>query len=589
MTFGRIARTLLLLSPAILLMLVVLVIIYRPAGSSSQQKSTDDTNGVQSGKLVVLLVFDQLRGDYLDRWSGAFSDNGFNRIKAEGVWFTNVRLPYSVSSTAPGHASLSTGTTPRVHGIIENQWYDRSVGRVIKGVTLDGVGRVPYNETAARERWPGLTPRRLMAPTVGDALKSQIPNGRVYSFSLKDRAAVLMGGKEPNGVYCFDSSVGEFHSSDYYRKQVPDWLDTFDRSRVVERWSGAIWDRLGPATVYDSLGPDDASGESGRSSPGRRTFPYPLASLDNREKNYFESLESSAFGNELLWEVTKAAIAGEKIGQNGTTDLLCIGMSSNDIIGHAFGPDSHEVLDVTIRSDRLVGEIIGYLDETVGRDQWSLVITADHGICPLPEAAIMDHPTARRISLGDLFGGLEEYLDKVYGQIDGLPGQWLERDASLSACYPWVYLNQKTVDQYRLKMSDVATTAANWLRERPIPLAVFTQSEIESNDFHSETEKRLAPLVRESWYAGRSGDLYVVHPPYHLIMGPLSTGTDHGSPHDYDRNIPVLAFGAGVPHSGRITDAKSSLIIPPILAHLLGINPPVEAKEPLPDTFRKSK
>lgn len=593
MTGARLARTFILLSPAILLLATVAFFILKPVAGPNPENdntpsaSSDKSNTGQAGRLVVLVIFDQLRGDYLERWKEFFGSDGFEQFKRDGVWYSNVRIPYSVTSTAPGHASLVTGAPPSVHGIIENKWFDRNRGTIVTAGTMDGVQRIPADETATRERWPGLSPKRLLAPTVADILKSRSKNSKVISLSLKDRAAALMGGQEPNGAYCFDSNAGEFHTSSHYRERIPGWVDTFDRSRIVYRWSGKTWDRFGPSKAYEALGADDVIGEGGRIYGGRRTFPYSLGVPDDRSRNYFEALEYSAFGNELLWEFAKAAITGESLGRNATMDLLCISFSSNDMIGHAFGPDSHEVLDITLRSDKLLGEMTEFLDANVGKNLWSMVVTADHGICPLPEVASRSHPDARRIGLGDV-RGLDEYLDKVFGLHEGVPGQWLDRNASLTNCYPWLYLNRRLIDAMGLKLSEVESAAAAWLRERPTPLAVFTRSDLVNSRFVTEQEQRLGPMVQRSFNPERSGDLYVVHPAFSLIYDPLSQGTDHGTPHDYDRHIPVLARGAGVPKLGERNEALSSLIVAPLLAKLLGIDPPAKALEPLPESFIQS-
>ncbi len=578
MSVARLGRILLLLSPALLLFAAVAFVILKPGAPPADGTPADVPSG--EGKLVVLVVFDQMRGDYLERWKHLYGADGFERMKRDGAWFSNVRLAYSASSTGPGHASLLTGTTPSVHGIVENKWFDRTRGKLVAAGTEDGIERVPYFETAVRDRWPGMSPRRLLSPTVGDALKAQA-KGRTVSLSLKERAAVLMGGQDTNGAYCFDSNAGEFHTSALYRKAMPAWADDFERSRAVYRWSDKTWNKIGPASAYDALGPDDAPGEG-----GRHAFPHSLAPA---APAYFTSLEASAFGNELLWDFAKAAIAGERLGRGETKDLLCLSFSTNDIVGHAYGPDSHEVLDVTLRSDRQIAEMVAHLDEIVGKDRWSLVVTADHGICPLPEASVKVHPEARRIHPNEFLGGLDAHLDKVFGQIDGVPGQWLERDASFSVCYPWLYLNRRLIDAFGLKQSEVEAVAASWLRERPVAVTVFTRSEIEKGEYRTPEEQRLGPLVKLSFHPERSGDIAVIVPPFCLLGDAFTQGTDHGTPHDYDRHVPVLAFGAGVPKLGERKDAASSLIVAPLLSRLLGIDPPAMAKEPLPEVLKAAK
>lgn len=580
MSVARLLRFVVLLSPALCLFAAVAWFILKPDATPSVTGTADEPRA-DGGKLVVLVVFDQMRGDYLARWTQHFAADGFEKIKRDGVWYSNAHVPYAASSTGPGHASLATGAPPSVHGIIENRWFDRSRGKVVYAATSEeGYDRVPASATATREKWPALAPLRVLAPTVGDALKEQSKGGRVFSLSLKDRAAVMMGGKEPNGVYCFDSGDGEFHTSSYYRSSVPAWVDAFDRNRIARRWSGKTWDRLKPVAIYNDLGRDDVPEESTFEYPSR-VFPHAIPGVNARASSYFKALEYSPYGGELLWEFAKAAIEGEKLGRNGTTDLLCVSFSSNDHIGHAFGPDSHEVLDTTLRSDKLVGEMLAHLDETVGKDRWAVVVTADHGICPLTDVARKAHPEARRVNLGDVLNGLDEHLDKVYGQRDGVPGQWVERGATARECHPWVYLNRRTIEALDKTYEEVEATAANWLRERSIPVTAFTRTQLTAGQFKPE-EATFGEMARLSFHPERSGDLYIILPAYTLLGGPLAQGTDHGTPHEYDRHVPILAYGAGVPKLGERKEPTSSLAVAPLVAQLLGIKPPAAAREKLP-------
>ncbi|QEL18440.1 alkaline phosphatase family protein [Limnoglobus roseus] len=583
MTAARFARLLLLLSPALGLVAAVIWFVAKPIGGNSPSGDGGEPAADKGGKLVVFIVFDQMRGDYLERWKQHYGSDGFEKLKRDGVWFSNAHVPYAASSTAPGHSSLSTGAPPSVHGIIENKWFERSRGKVVTSCTTDeAYERVPPGGNAVRDKWPALAPTRLLAPTVGDALLEQRKGeSRVFSLSLKDRTAVLMGGKEPNGVYCYDASIGEFHTSSYYRKSLPAWVDAFDRARVVYRWGGKTWDRFKQVSIYDALGPDDMPGEGGRSFMGQRVFPHRLPEANDRSVNYFDALEYSAYGNDLLWEFVKAAIEGENVGRNGTTDLLCVSFSTNDMIGHAFGPDSHEVLDITLRSDKLMADVLVYLDQRVGRDRYSLVMTADHGVCPLPEVAVKTHPEARRLSMSDFIGGLDEHLDKVFGKKDDVPGQWVERDAPVRDCYPWIYLNRRTIEALDKTYPQVEEAAAAWLRERPTPLTVFTRTQLLNGTFPT-AEKDFGAMAQLSFHPDRSGDLYIIAPAYNLVLGAISHGTDHGTPHEYDRHIPILAYGADVPRLGERKDAVSSLSIAPYLAQLLGISPPAKAYDKSP-------
>lgn len=562
----RTLRLLLLLAPTIALAAAIAWFLMR---HDEPRQANGDPAAASGGRLVAIIVFDQLRGDYLDRWSGAFGQDGFERIKREGAWHSNAMLPFACTATAPGHASLVTGANPNVHGIIENEWYDRGRGRVVRSFSGDEPSAlVPPLEMGGG----GLSPERMLAPTLTEALKAGTGGrGRLFSISMKQRAAVMMGGREPAGVYCF--SNGEFHTSTYYRDRLPGWTEQFNRSGAARRWSQAKWERLGDTKDYERLaGPDDQPGEYGMT-----TMPKVLPDADAGPA-YFAALEASPFGNELLWEFAKTCIAAEKLGTNATSDVLCLSFSANDAIGHSYGPDSHEVLDVTLRSDKLLGEIIRHLDETIGRDRYSLLITSDHGIAPLPEVASRRHPDARRINFADIVAGLDEVLDERFGQQDGMPGRWVENAKDVK---PWVYLNRRFIESTGIPMEIVERNAAQWLANRPDVAAAFTRSQLVAGNCLPE-EKLVFDLVRNAFHPERSGDVYVVPLPYLQLTSRLGLGVDHGSLHDYDRQVFFMALGAGVPKIGNRTEPFDWLTITPIACKLLAIEPPARSVRQLP-------
>ena len=318
------------------------------------------------GKLVVLVVFDQMRGDYPARWAEHFGPGGFERLKKDGAWYSNVHLPYACSSTGPGHASISTGAPPSMHGIIENEWYDRASAARMYCVQptrpFDIVPPAPKG-TASRGSEAGFSPERLLVETVGDRLQAASANNRVVSLSLKDRTTVLMGGKKPTAAYCFDTRDGLFHTGAYYRDAVHPWVAEFNASGKANERIGKEWTRFRADLDYEKLsGRDDAVGESTGIADGdfsqKRFFPHPFPAkpqFDKRPKPYYACIEASPAGNELLFELVKKAIAAENLGNGEGTDFLCVSFSSNDLIGHLWGPDSQEVLDITLRSDKMIG------------------------------------------------------------------------------------------------------------------------------------------------------------------------------------------------------------------------------------------
>ncbi len=511
------------------------------------------------GGLVVVVVFDQMRGDYLERFQSRFGPGGFERMKRDGVWYADAHLPYAPTATGSGHASISTGLAPDKHGIIENAWYDRKQGKTVYAVTGDRrYDRVPAGPSPG-VRLPdggGLAPDRLLAPTVGDAATAA--GGKVVSLSIKDRAAVLLGGKKPTACYCFDTATGEFHTSDYYRDTPHQWVTAFNASKAADRWTGQAWQPLdGPAPA----GPDDAPGEA--TPLGTRTFPHALpAATDGK---YYAALENTPFANELLWELAREAIEAEALGRNSTPDLLLISFSANDVIGHAYGPDSHEVADATARADQLIAGLIDHLNTRVGSGRWTLVVTSDHGICPLPEAAA-GHPTAERFHPGEVTDGLAAVLDERFGRPDGQAGKWVEK-----VDWPWVYFNQTLLAAEDVPPRAMEEAAAQWCAHRPrLVQAAYTRSELAGPPLTEPVARR----VQRGFHPGRSGDVYILASPYTLPMGKGSVGTTHGTPHDYDTHVPVLAFGHGVPRLGRRPEAADALIVAALAAKMLGVAPP---------------
>lgn len=569
MPFARVVRLAVVLTPTIALV---------GAGAWFLTRSPRPTAAgpAPAAKLVVLVVFDQLRGDYPERWAGEFGPAGFERIKREGVWYSNCHLPFACSSTGPGHAAIATGAPPAVNGIVENSWYVRGQDRPVYCASGDRLQRLVPPGGSDRGGDNGLSPAQLLVPGVGDVLRGATAGrGRVFALSLKDRGAVLLGGKDPTGAYCFDTEDGLFHTSTYYRDRVHPWVEAFNASAVADRWAGRVWERVGAKETYDRLaGPDDVSGEG--TKPEDRVFPHPLPPASAIGRAYYRALELSPFGNELLWEFTKAAVVGERLGREDMPDLLMVSFSSNDLIGHIYGPDSHEVLDTTIRSDRLLGDMIAFFDERVGPGRYALVVTGDHGVCPLPESPTAP-PGARRVGPGEITDGLEEALDEAFGRVDGAPGRWVEKD--FRATFPWLYLNRRFIESHGTPYAEVERYVEQWLGNRPSVEAAYARRRLEGSAFPADDPGRAVQLA---FHPDRCGDVYVLTKPYILPSWGGRTGTNHGTPHPYDTHVPVMAFGAGVPPLGRRTEPVSSLIVAPLLCRLLGIDPPTFAVEPLP-------
>jgi predicted AlkP superfamily pyrophosphatase or phosphodiesterase len=531
-------------------------------------------------RLAVLVFFDQLRGDYLTRWDKLFEDGGFHRLETEGAWFQNCHYPYSFTVTAAGHASVATGCSPETHGIIANDWYD-PVARKEVYCVAPGRGEQQVPPPAGGKEAPGASPHRLLAPTLADALKEATGGkGRVVCLSLKDRSAVLPGGRRPDACYWADKD-GRFVTSSYYPRVSHRWVRDFNDSRFADKWLGASWERLRPRLDYAlRSGPDDVAGEA--YLPFSRTFPHQLGRKGGKpDRAYHAALATSPFGNDVLLELARRAIDAEKLGQRDTPDLLVVSFSSNDLVGHCWGPDSQEVLDTTLRSDGIVKALLDHLDRRVGKGRYVVALTSDHGVCPLPEVSKAQGREAGRVDPRLMLRQAEEHLDGLFPdrKRSGTAEPWVEWSRG-----PLVYLNRSLLGRLRLKTEDVEQELAKWLARQPGVQAAYTWFQLQSG-FPALDE--LGEKVRRSFHPRRSPDVTLVEKPYNLLTTYL-VGTNHGTPHAYDTHVPLLAYGPGI-RPGVRRELIAPQAAPVILARALGIKPPAEAKAPPPeDLFTKT-
>jgi hypothetical protein len=525
-------------------------------------------------RLAVLVVFDQMRGDYLIRWRDLFEKDGFRRLTDGGAWYQNCHYPYANTMTGPGHATVATGCSPDVHGIVANDWFDLKLGEPLYCAASVRHEQVPPPLKATRAKGSS-APVSLLAPTIGDALKLATGGkGKVVALSLKDRASVLPAGhSKPDAVLWVDRE-GRLVTSTYYRTTLHPWARELNSSGLATRWMGKKWERLRKDVDYDKhAGPDDVIGEVGKGGL-TRTFPHLLDGGPKKEKSvYLATLAASPFGNDVLLEAAGKAIDGEKLGQRGEQDLLSISFSSNDIVGHAWGPDSHEVLDVTLRSDLIVRDLLKMLDAKVGKGKYIVVVTADHGICPLPEVSRKKGRDAKRVPTKPIFKAAEAMLNRKWPARAGQEGGgFIEATVS-----NMVYYNRAELKQRGVKVEDAARELAKWLPTQPGIQAAYTAEQLKGK---IDAKDRIGRAVQRSFHAGRSGDVSIVQKPFYLLASALA-GTTHGTPHEYDTHVPLVVYGAGV-KAGVRKERVSPEAAAVILAAGLGIKPPAKAAVKVP-------
>ena len=341
-------------------------------------------------KLVVVIVVNQFRYDFLERFRDYFGTGGFRRLMDNGAFFTNANYIYVPTFTAPGHAAIFTGSVPAMNGMVGNNWFDRNAANGVGAdrvmVSDDNANIVAsWGKQSNTKTSKPASPRILIGTTIGDQMRlANNFKSKVISLSLKDRAAILPGGKEANGAYWYDQESGTMISSDYYFPEMPKWVNKFNGERRSDSYFGKVWDRaLGPEaySTTESQVPDI------KGSPLiERHFPYTInGGLKSPGEDYYKEFQYTPFASDYFADFAKAAIDGESLGADNYPDLLAISFSTTDLVGHSYGPDSEEVEDIYIQLDRTIADLLTYIDQKVGLSKTIIAVSGDHGVTPVPE------------------------------------------------------------------------------------------------------------------------------------------------------------------------------------------------------------
>jgi len=511
----------------------------------------------QKPQLVLVISVDQFRYDYLTRFGDQFGARGFNLFFNHGASFVNAQFDHSGTTTGPGHAVILSGSHPAVNGIIANDWFDVQRNQTVYCVEDEGV------QILGVQGEEGRSPKNFIGMTVGDVLKlSNAGQAKVIAVSLKDRAAILLGGKLADAAYWLvDSS---FVSSTYYFDKLPKWVQKFNAARKVNSNFGKVWDRLLPASAYARQGADDAPGEEADDGMGT-TFPHRINGGQKKiTEEFFEAFRKSPFSSEVLADFAKEAVVAEKLGQRGVTDLLCISFSANDVVGHDFGPGSHEVMDLTIRTDRILENFFNFIDQKVGLANCTMVLTSDHGVADLPERIKKQNSkiaAVYRVSDDSLMAFAEKVLQQKWSAPqNGQPWILAEEGSNL-------YLNQSLFAEKGIERTIAEQILKNALGHLPYIHRVYTRTELERGQVQDEIGRK----ALNSFSPTRSGDIFYQLRPYSIEKEP--TGTTHGSPWAYDTHVPMLWYGAAI-QPGKYYGAVSIVDIAPTLAVILGVDFP---------------
>lgn len=502
-------------------------------------------------RLVVLVSIDQMRFDYLDRFAPLYV-GGLKTLNERGAVFTNAKYRHASTETGPGHSVLLTGSHPSHSGIVANEWWDPFFKKVIN--VVDDPVQTPLGGTGR-----AASPANLLTFTVGDVLKATNPRTRVVGVSAKDRSAILMAGRRGDAAYWFENDGGNFITSTYYMDAPPAWLGEWNRRRSVDRFATGRWDRLVSDTaLYDTYGGKDAvEGERDRKDI---TFPH-LFTAKPPDSQYYVELRRTPFVDEVVYDFALEAMKQHHLGSDADTDILAVGFSGTDYIGHQWGPDSHELMDQMLRVDRLLGRLFDHIDATVGLPNTLIVLSSDHGSRPLVEIEQSRGIAARRVPPMEIQQALNAALAARFPGVPDL----------ISHFAIDVYLNEDAVRREKLDWKQVESTAVNALMSTGMVERVYTRDDLQNG---SAATDPYFDLFRNAFFAPRSPHLAVLLK-RDIYVNASAGGTSHGSAYDYDRHVPVIFMTPSV-RAARYSAPSGPEDIAPTLAHLLKVIMPVE-------------
>ena len=518
----------------------------------AQIESQDEYLNESKPKLVVGIVVDQMRYDYITRFYNKFSEGGFKRMINEGFDCKNNNFNYVPTYTGPGHASVYTGTTPKYHGIISNSWYDKEIKSIVYCAQDDSVQSVGTMDVAGK-----MSPVRMKTTTFGDEnrLFTQM-KGKTIGVALKDRGAILPAGHTANAAFWFQGkNEGNWISSTYYLNELPKWVTDFNASGAAKKYL-KVWNTLYDINTYTESGDDLNTFEGGYLGKETATFPYDLDALKDKNGG-FEILKETPFGNSLTADFAIAAIDGEQLGKDNITDILTVSFSSTDYVGHNFGVNSKEVEDTYLRLDLDLERLFKALDQKVGKGEYTVFLTSDHGAIDVPSYLQSVKIPSGYLNDLKLKQNLSFFMTTTYKE------SGLIENVSNSQ----VFLNRAKIKEMGLELEEVQESLVNELITYDNIDKVYSAYTMSTAAFSTGIEV----LLQKGFHQKRSGDVLIVNDPGYISYS--KTGSTHGSPFSYDTHVPLLFFGKGIKH-GQTLEKTEITDIAPTISALLGISFP---------------
>ncbi len=541
-------------------LIIVLLFIYSNAFSQAEKKELF----YKKPKLVVGIVVDQMRYDYLVRFYDKYGDDGFKRLLSGGFNFTNAVYDYVPTYTACGHASIYTGTGPANHGIVSNDWYDRYTKKAVYCVSDSTVK--PLGTTSVSGK---MSPRNLYTSTIGDELKlASNFRSKVIGVALKDRGSILPAGNSADAAYWHDPYSNNMISSTYYFKELPRWVEKFNARKVPDSLLSKPWTTLLPIEKYTESTPDNTPYEGLFEGEKTPTFPHNLPQIKDSSN---ELIREVPMGNTLTTMFAKEILKNEKLGKGNETDLLAISYTSTDYVGHMYGINAIELEDTYLRLDRELADLLKYLDDFVGKDGYTLFLTADHAAANNPIFSRDNDLKGDIMNMKPIIDSLKNYLNNIYGTADYI----------LNTNSQNIYLNRELIEKKNISLRDVQERCARFVIGFEGVSTAITASELMTG----ATRSGLYELIQNGFNQKRSSDV-IIQLQSGWISWSTKTGTSHGSAYRYDTHVPLLFYGKNIPQ-GKTHEQVSVMDIAPTICTLLNIEfPSGSTGKPLEDVLK---
>ena len=517
-------------------------------------------------RLIIGIVVEQMRSDYISRFQDKFCEGGFKRLLNDGMYCRNASFDHFFTQTAPGYATIYTGSNPAAHGIVSNEWYDRVSNKWTMAVADESAKTVGGSYEAGK-----YSPRNLLATSISDEIKlSNFRQSKVFSVSLEPVSAVLSAGFMADGAFWYDDENGTWVTGSYYMKSLPEWLVDENEKKYADLYLNKIWDTSFPINEYISSLTDENPYKTGIA--GRFVFPYSLPELGKKMSisARYRLLKQTPFGNTFTKDMAIATIANENLGKNRFTDMITISFTATEQIGNAFGPLSVEVEDAFLKLDKDLEHFLQFIDEFVGRQNTLIFLTSNHGAAQTPEYLADLKVPAGSFNANSAMSLMRSYLNAVYGNGDWIKGYFGQQ----------IYLNVDLIENSKLKLDDFRNTIAQFMVQFTGVSNTITATELQNNQYTGDYRRKM----QNSYYPRRSGDVFINLYPGWVEKSQWSTA--HNSAYHYDTHVPLIWYGWKVKRETIMRPVSMTDVAPTIAAMMNIIAPNAATGKPIEELLK---